>query len=184
MKFIIIHGALSSSQENWFPYLRKKLAGWGNEVIVPDFPTPQGQDLDNWMHFFNRRIKNVDDQTVLIGHSLGCAFILSVLERLNVKVKACYLVSGFVGPLGIDYDKINKSFAEKSFNWEKIKKNCSKFVLFHSKNDEFVPLAKGEELKEKLGAELIVIDNAGHFNAKSGFNEFPQLVDKILELVK
>ena len=183
MKFIIIHGAFGSSRENWFPWLRHKLEHLGNEVIVPDFPTPQGQSIDIWMHELNKKAPEIDSETIFIGHSVGCAFILSVLEKLKCRVKACYFVAGFIGPLGIDLDKINKPFAQKNFDWEKIKANCEKFVLFNSDNDPFIAPAKGEELKAKLGdkAELVVVAGAGHFNKKSNYTEFPLLFDKILE---
>ncbi|MCX6804162.1 MAG: alpha/beta hydrolase [Candidatus Diapherotrites archaeon] len=184
MKIFIIHGAYGNSQENWFPWLKQQLKQKGIEVIIPDFPTPQGQTLNSWEYALSKYIKEITPETVFIGHSLGCAFILSELEKAKLKIRACYLVSGFVGPLGLDLDKINKTFTEKDFDWSKIKNNCKKFVLFHSDNDPYVPLAKAKELKEKLNAELIITPKAGHFNKTAGFTEFPRLLNKIMELIK
>jgi len=184
MKFIIIHGSFSNSQDNWFPWLKQQLSHSGNEVVLIDFPTPQGQNFDIWMHELNKKSGEINDQTVFVGHSAGCAFILSVIEKSRKPIKAAFLVSGFVGPLGLEIDKINKNFAEKDFDWIKIKKNCKKFVLFHSNNDPFVPLQKGKDLEEKLGAEMVIIPNGAHFNSNSGFTKFPQLLEKIFDLVK
>ncbi len=184
MNFFLFHGTMGSSNENWFPWLKKKLERAGHVVIALDFPTPQGQELEIWMHLLNKYIGRIDEGTILVGHSIGCAFILSVLERLNVRVKACVFVAGFLGPLGIKLDEINAPFAQKAFKWNKIFSNCEKFILFQSDNDEYVPMEKATELKQLLNAELIVIKNGGHFNEKAGFTEFPELYDKISELVK
>ncbi|MBI2622163.1 hypothetical protein HYW66_00820, partial [Candidatus Microgenomates bacterium] len=42
MKFIIFHGAFGSPEGNWFPELKEKLVVLGQEVIVPEFP------VENW----------------------------------------------------------------------------------------------------------------------------------------
>ncbi|TKJ17173.1 hypothetical protein CEE44_01405 [Candidatus Woesearchaeota archaeon B3_Woes] len=184
MRFFIIHGAHGHSKENWFPWLKEKLIQLGHEVIIPDFPTPENQTLGNWINVFKENFNKIDSDTVLIGHSLGVAFILSVLEKINVKIKACFLVAGFIGSLEerSELNEINKTFAQKEFNFNKIKENCDKFFLFHSLNDPYVKIGKGEELKEKLHSELIIIEDAGHFGTKAGYSEFPQLFEKIKEL--
>ena len=80
MKFVIIHGAYGNPSENWIPWLRESLEKLG-EVIVPEFPTPEGQSLENWRNVFD----SSDENTILIGHSLGPAFILDILERNKAK---------------------------------------------------------------------------------------------------
>ena len=177
MKFIIIHGAYGNPEESWFPWLRKELEKLG-EVIVPEFPTPEGQTLENWRKVFN----SSDKGTILIGHSLGPAFILDLLERH--KAKAAFLVAGFIRKLGLEeYDSINYTFF-KEFDWETIKKNCPKFFIYHSDNDPFVPLKYGQEIADKLGAELALIKGAGHFNEKAGYFKFEKLLEDIKEVLK
>ena len=179
MNIFIIHGAYGNPEENWFPWLKKELES--HTVFVPRFPTPEDQTLDNWMDVFKEYIDKIDGETIFVGHSLGPAFILSVLEKLNVQVKASFFVSGFTGLLGNpQFDEINKTFVDKDFDWEKIKNNCKQFYLFHSDNDPYVPLEKGKELGEKVDSEIILIEGAGHFNTQAGFTKFPQL----LELIK
>lgn len=111
---------------------------------------------------------------------MGCAFILDVLEDINIQLKACFLVSGFIGNLNIkDLDEINSSIANKAFDWEKIRNSCRKFILFHSDNDPYVLLKKAEELKQKLDAKLIIIKSGGHFNEEAGYRKFEELLKKI-----
>lgn len=189
MKIFIIHGSYGNPKENWFPWLKQELEKEGHTVFVPKFPTPEGQNLKNWMFEFQAGMyySMLDEDSVIIGHSLGPAFILSVPEKLEIPkpVKACFFVAGFLGLLdNSEVDEINRTFVEKDFNWEKIKKNCEKFFIYNSDNDPYVPLEKAKDLAEKLGSELKIIKGAGHFNEKAGYTEFQTLLKDIRKIIK
>jgi predicted alpha/beta hydrolase family esterase len=47
----------------------------GNKVIVPTFPTPENQTLENRMKVFKPYLKEINENTIFVGHSLGPAFI-------------------------------------------------------------------------------------------------------------
>ena len=179
---IIIHGTMGSPKGNWFPWLKSELEKLGHNVFVPKFPTPEGQNLDNWMKTFQDYKKYLDEDSILVGHSLGPSFILSILENLDRSIKSAYLVAGFTGLLdNKEFDTLNESFVTKSFNWSKIKQNCGSFYVINSDDDPYVPLEKGKDLADSLGTELIVLNNAGHINIDSGYNTFEFLLSKIKE---
>ncbi len=176
----IIHGAYGDPEENWFPWLKSQLEKLNCRVFVPQFPSPKKQTLDNWFKIFKPYQQYLNRDTIIIGHSLGPAFLLSILEKLNQPIKAAFFISGFVGLLGNkDFDKINKTFVDKEFHWQKIKQNCPKFLIFHSDNDPYVPLEKAEQLAKILGVEVIIVKNAGHFNEEARYNKFALLLKKI-----
>lgn len=160
--------------------MKEKLEAEGYAVHVPLFPTPEGQSLESWMEIFVDYEQYLNDETILIGHSLGVAFILNVLERTEKKVAAAYFVSGFTGTLGLpDFDPLNATFADKNFDWMEIKKHSEKFVVLHGDNDPYVSLKKGKFIAEKLSLELYVIENGGHLNTEAGYKEFPFLFELI-----
>ncbi len=176
MKFILIHGAYGNSEKNWYPWLKQELKKLCPGVYVPDFPTPENQTLENWMKIIEKF--EIDEDTVLIGHSLGVAFILNIVEK--TKVKAVFLVSGWTGKLNNPkFDDINKTFAEKDFDFGKIKNNAGEISIYHSDNDPYVSLEKAEQLDEILGSKFKIIKNAGHFNKDAGYTKFPELLEDI-----
>jgi len=182
MKFFIIHGSYGNPNENWIPWLKESLEKEGNEVIVPQFPLNENQNLENWMNVIKPYFNHINSQTIFIGHSIGPAFILSILEKIKTNIRACFLVSGFLGLLNNEkFDEVNKIFTTKDFDWKKIKENCRNFYIFHSDNDPYVPFEKAERLSKKLNVKVIVIPNGGHLNTSAGYTRFPELLNKIKE---
>ena len=180
----IIHGAFSNPEENWFPWLKQKLEDLHHKVIVPQFPTPENQSLDNWNKIFADYENEIDDDTIFVGHSLAPAYLLSVLERVNQPIKGAFFISGCLRLLGdTTFDSINKTFVDKEFDWLKIKQNCRQFFVYHSDNDPYVPEECANELAGKLGLEPKIIKNAGHFNKAAGYIKFEMLLDDIKSLL-
>ncbi len=177
---IIIHGTGSNPNGNWFPWLKSELEKLGHRVFVPKFPTPDNQSLENWLKTFENYEQYLDENSIVVGHSLGPAFLLSVIEKFERPIKCAFFIAGFIGLLGnSEYDELNKTFTTRSFDWARIKKNCKKFFVINSDNDPYVPLERGEELAKNLNAELIIVKNAGHINKKSGYTEFEFLLEKL-----
>ena len=152
---------------------------------MPRFPTPDGQYLDNWLNVFHEYRQHIGPDTIFVGHSLGPAFILTVLERLKRPVKAAFFVAGFAGLLNNkEFDKINKTFVKKQFDWNAIRANSREFFVYASENDPYVPVRKTKKLATKLRTKLIRVKKAGHFNAAAGYTKFERLLDDILKIAK
>ena len=180
---VICHGHLGHPQENWFPWLKGELEKLGFNVVVPNFPTPENMSLESWLEVFKEVKPLLNEESLLIGHSVGATFLLTVLEQLEKPVKAVFLIAGLLGEVkSEEFNPFLVSFWRKEFDWQKIKANCRHFFVFHSDNDPYVPLAQGEELAEKLSTELILVEGAGHFNEAAGFKEFPLLLEKVKRL--
>lgn len=181
----IVHGVYGSPNENWFPWISKKLEALGWEVFVPQFPTPEGHNLQNWLKVWKKYQAFLNENSIVVGHSMGATFLLSVLENRETPVKATFFIAGFAEFLEGDdeINKLNKSFIQKDFNWEKIRKNGGKFFVFQSDNDPYVSLDKAKKLADKLDTEIILVKNAGHFNKKAGYTQFNLLLSKIKQLV-
>lgn len=176
----IIHGTYGSPEENWFPWLKEELEHLGHKVWIPRFPTPENQSLQNWLKIFDGYREYLDEETIMVGHSLAVAFILNIIEELKKPIKAAFLVSGFMSYLGNKkFDGPNSSFVSPILDWNIVKANCRKFVVFHSNNDPYVPLSKAEFVAKRLGINIKLISNGGHLNAEAGYTRFPELLEEI-----
>ncbi len=176
----IFHGTGGYPEENWFPWLKEKLEVLGHKVVVPQFPTPDNQTPESWFEAFRKYEESLDENTIIIGHSLGGAFLLHLLEKVDVQIKAAYFVAAPVGILPLKNYETDKPFIDQPFDWDKIKANSKEFYVYHSDNDPFVSLENGQELAKKLDTELTFVPNAGHFNASAGYKSFDILLKQII----
>ncbi len=175
----IIHGIGGSPSENWLPWLKNELKKLGCRVLVPQLPNPEDPKLQNWLDAFEKYKPQLEN-SIVVGHSLGVAFLLSVIERLDKPVKAAFFVAGFTTPLdNPEFDEFIGTFVGKQFDWNKIRRNCGKFYVMNSDNDPYVPLEQGRNLAKNLKAELIILKNAGHINEEAGFTRFDFLLEKM-----
>lgn len=181
----IFHGTEGYPEENWFPWMKTELEKRGCTVTVPQFPSPPvvPSKISEWFAVLKNYEHLINEQTILIGHSLGGIFLLRVLERLNHPVKAAFLVGTPIGVQPIlNYDR-DQSFSEFVFDWERIRGHAQHFEVFHSDNDPYVGLSNGEELAKHLGVDLTFVSNAGHFNTKAGYTKFELLRDRVTALL-
>ena len=106
------------------------------------------------------------------------------MERNDCKIAAAFFVAPFVGKLGIRWlDAMTETFVDREFDWGKIKARCSKFFIYSSDDDPYVPLEKGEFLSAKLNARFKIIHGGGHMNDKFGYTEFPLLLSDIRKFI-
>jgi uncharacterized protein len=178
---LIFHGTNGNPDENWFPWLKNELEKHGCIVNVPSFPTPDGQSLTAWLKVLAGY--EINEDTILIGHSLGGLFLLRVLEQLKQPVKAAYFVAAPAGVRPIKFYDSDASFSPGfNFEWSKIMNSARHFEVFHSNNDEYVSLGNAQEIASKLNAKLNLVPNAGHFGRASNCTKLPILLNRILEL--
>jgi len=181
----IFHGTEGYPEENWFPWMKEQLEAKGCKVIVPQFPSPPEipAKISEWFEVLKSYEQYIDENTILIGHSLGGVFALRVLEELKHPVRAVFLAGTPIGVKPIaNYDRDN-SFSGFDFNWPTIQSNSKHFDVFQSDNDPYVSLGNGKQLAKELGVELTFIPNAGHFNKSSGYLTFPDLLEKIRKIL-
>jgi len=182
----IFHGTEGYPEENWFPWLKQELEQKEYKVFIPQFPSPPivPAKIAEWFDVLKNYEQNIDENSILIGHSLGGIFLLRELEKITHPIKAAFFVGTPIGVRPIlNYDR-DSAFSGFDFNWEEIKKKAQNFVVFHSDNDPYVGLDNGKELAKNLGVELSFVPNAGHFNKKAGYLKFDLLKEKVLQILE
>ena len=178
----MIHGWGGSSKEGWFPSVKKKLEGKGINVIAFEMPDTENPKIDEWIKFLRENIKDINKETVLIGHSIGCQAIMRFLEMLpeSAKVKCCIFVAPWFDLTDETYEdeedkEITKPWIETPIDFEKVKKHSDKFIAIFSDNDPFVNLSNADLFKERLEAKIITKSNRNHFLTFKHVNDIPEL---------
>lgn len=183
LRVVILHGAHGGPQTNWFPWLHATLEAEGMEVVRPRFPTPDGQSLSTWLDVYDQTVgSSPRAPTVLVGHSLGAAFALRVIERDVAGVAGVFLAAGFVGALDLpDYDTINRSFFAAPFDWQAIRARTGGVRrCWAGDNDPYVPVSRSQDLATNLASPLEIVPHGGHLDTRAGFTSFPQMRAAIL----
>ncbi|MEX9784451.1 RBBP9/YdeN family alpha/beta hydrolase [Providencia manganoxydans] len=176
-KVIIIHGYTASPEKNWFPWLKAQLEQQGVVVKVPAMPDPLSPNPQRWQqHLLDAQIE-LDKDTVVIGHSLGCVTLLRYLASQQQQVGGYLLVSGFTEEQATLPEL--KAHTDISLDYANLKSLSDKRISIISSNDSIVSPQSSRTLATLLETEVITVENAGHFLDREGFSEFP-LILKVL----
>lgn len=166
--FYIFHGWGADSQSNWFETFRRFLVDRGQTCHVPDFPNSQYPVYAEWEAHLQEHYPPLDEQSVIMGHSLGSGFIQRYLTDNDVRGKAAILVAPTVTNCGIHEIR---DFFTKPFDYEKIKNSAEQITIFASSDDPFIPVSEVEMLGEKLDIEPMILENREHLWSPN----FPEL---------
>ena len=184
--YFIIHGSIGNPNEHWFPWLTQNLIKEGKNVIVPHFPGPKDQNYENWskllMYYYNLRLINED--TVFICHSVAAIFICKFLIKNKIEVKSLISVAGFNSLLNNEFDEINKTFLLEEKELLKIEKYVKYIYCFYSNNDPYISRDELEKFIYTVKGAKNLINDAGHFNSKTKYKKFPQLLEAIEKMEK
>lgn len=170
----------------WYPYAKVNLETLGFQVEIPALPDTDNPCLDQWLPALKSAVGKPNEDTILVGHSLGCATILRYLESLggDQKVGGVVLVAGFTDERG---DAEIRSFFEGPFDYQRIKPRSRGFISIHSDNDRALEPDYFKHAKiflKQLRAKLIIIPDGGHFTEADNCTELPEVVSSVKELAE
>lgn len=180
-KLIIVHDLGGSPESDWLPWLKREMEGKGWDVVAPLLPNSKEPLVFDWLLTLGKAVGKVDEDTYIVGHSLGAITTLKLLDNLsgNESIGGVVLVAGFDNPVE---RKEMENFFYSPLNWEKVKRTCKKFVIIHSEDDPVVPADNGVRMKNKLDAERILVDGYRHFSAEEGIHTLPLVLQELLEI--
>lgn len=176
MRIILVHGYKSSPEKNFFPWLSNELKRRGFEVICPELPNPENPDVVAWTETLVKEVKVLTKDDVIVGHSLGGAAALRMLEAVEARTtpQACVLISA---PWFINAEQL-RGFFLTELDHDVLMWRASKFVVIHSKNDPVIPFSHAERYAQVFHARLVSTEADGHFDGV----EYPILLDEIVKV--
>lgn len=184
----IIHGWDGYPEEGWFPWMKKELERRGFEVHVPAMPHPITPTIKDWVSHLSKIVGKPDEQTYLVGHSIGCPTIIHYLASLpeGARVGGAVLVAPWfvLKELETREEKdIAAPWVTTPVDFEKVKNVTPHFVAIFSDDDPFVSYEDNAPLfKERLDAEIVLEHGKQHMNGEADVVELPSARDAVLTL--
>ena len=158
----------------WSDSLRQDL-GSRFDVLLPKMPNPMNAKYDEWKILFKKIASLLDNNVILIGHSLGAIFLVKYLSenKFPKKILATLLVSPPYDDEGME-ESLGDFVLPKSLN--KLNNQGGKIFIYQSKDDKVVPYSHLEKYKKALPDAIIrEFKKRGHFDQP----KFPELIKDI-----
>ena len=181
---IIVHGCPVDNEkakdperrtydEHWLPWTKDKLVSMGIPTEIPSMPRPWYPVYEDFRKEFERY--DVGEDTVLVGHSCGCSFLVRWLGETKKKIKKLVLVA----PVKINSHSLCSEFYDFAVD-PHISKRTE--IIYFTSDDESDDGKKSLELlHDVLGGKVIEIKGYGHYMEKHmGTVECPELVEEII----
>ncbi|MGA2130462.1 MAG: alpha/beta fold hydrolase [Candidatus Pacearchaeota archaeon] len=180
-KVYLIHGwGGNSSSEPWFSWLKEEFDKIDIKLIIFDMPNTDKPKIEEWVNYMKENIKDVDEQTYFIGHSIGCQTILRYLEKLpkHVKIGKCAFIAPWFDLInqGEEEMKIAHPWTSTEIDFSRVLSHCNEFLAIFSDNDPFVHLDEVKKFRKNLGAKVIIKKDEEHFNKTEKIPEILQFI--------
>ncbi|MCA9353579.1 serine hydrolase family protein [Candidatus Nomurabacteria bacterium] len=185
-KFILVHRWSGGPEDDWRPWLKTELENLGCEVLVPEMPETDTPRIDAWVsHLENISGENLED-TYFVGHSIGGQAIMRMIEKSDKKVGGAFFVSGWFNLENLEDEEvaeIAKPWIETPIDTSKLKELIPHTSLVISDNDPFGYFEYNKEKFSEIGANIVVLHNAGHITEDDGYKELPELLEEIKKIL-
>ncbi len=189
-RVFIIHGWGGYPEEGWFPWLKKELEERGFNVQVPAMPDPSHPQKDAWLEKLREIIGTSDEETYLVGHSLGGGAIYLYLQSLpaDQRIGGVVTVAGVASEASIT-NRINEvdgawdvlgPWIKTPHNWQAIKDHADFFTAIFSDTDVWIRTETADLLQEKLHARTMILQNMRHFSGDDGITKLPEALAALL----
>ncbi len=185
---IIIHGCPGTKEEtfspatrkfngHWMPWTKRTLIAAGIPTETPLMPAPWAPVYEHFRSAFEKY--PVDENTILVGHSCGCAFLVRWLGETKRKIAKLILVAPWkVSKPG---DEGRDAFYHYAID-PTIKERVGEIVMFTADNESDAGKESLQEYHNALGGTIIELKDRGHYiYDHMGTEEFPELVRVVMK---
>jgi len=168
------HGDEGSSR--LISYLKKNLSHYF-DIIAPIMPHPDEPDYESWKTTLHEILKIMDNNMIIVGHSLGGSVLLKYLseEKFTKTIRALFLIA--VPFWGLKDWEVNEFMLRNNFVGQL--PAIEEIFIYHSQDDEVVLSSHAEKYADEIPtADLHLVNGYGHVY----WDGFPELVEAIKSL--
>lgn len=169
---LVIHSYNGDTADSFSRDVEEKCRKNGLKYRFPHFPVRLAASYESWKSVMEQ--ENINEDTIIIAHSLGTQFVPKYLAEKNVRIDTYVSVAGYLHYEGRnDLEIINRNFEPSMDDFEKCRLLIRRRISLYSDNDRLNPLEKLEAYGEALAAQKLLISGAGHFDPASGIKRLP-----------
>lgn len=180
-KVYIITGYGASSADHWFNSVKQMLEQRDIQTTIAQMPRPDQPDVSAWLKYMDSLLVDIDKDTVIVAHSLGCITLVRHLlaRQLTPHVKGLIFVSPFANKLATL--PILDTFIDSALDISKIKECAAHRDVIVSTNDTIVPPMLSLEFAKTIDATVHTVENGGHFLAEDQYTTFEDVVNLVIK---
>ena len=181
---ILIHGWSGSPFNGFFPWLKTELEGRGYVVEAPIMPDADEPVFEQWVPFLESLVGTPDEETIIVGHSMGGQAALRFIERLpeGSTIGRVILVAPVVTTIenmGLMEELVARPWLDRPFSDAKIRRFADKIVGIFSDDDPDILLTSEEIARNRFGAKTVVEHAKAHYSEDTGTTEVPVILEYI-----
>ncbi len=158
-------------RKDWKDSLKNEL-GSSYDVLQAKMPNATNAQYDEWKIVLDKILMVVDENIILIGHSLGALFLAKYFSENSVskKVKSLFLVAA---PFDDESKESLGSFILDADKIKAIEKRVPNIFMYYSADDPVVTFSEANKYMQRLpNAILRSLDGRSHFNQEG----FPEII--------
>lgn len=161
-------------RKSWKKSLGERLGG-DFEIIAPEMPNGLNAKYLEWKIWFDKIAPLLNQEVVLVGHSLGGTFLTKYLaeNKFPKNIRSLHLVAP-----AYDAEGTEESMADfiVPSNLDGVSSSSEKIFIYQSNDDVVVPPLNAEKFKRAISSvDVVYFEDRGHFRQE----EFPELVENI-----
>lgn len=180
----IIHGYQATIKSHWFEWLASEMKSYDYYTEIVYLPDSKHPKADKWFSAIQARLdNNINEETIIVAHSLGVVSVLNYLSKLDAypKIKGLFLISGFSEPLN-NIPELNQYLAQTEIDYNKI--FAQNIISIGGDQDPIVNIEATKRLSQALGIETKEIEHNGHFLDRDGYTKFKFLKNEIVKVIQ
>ncbi len=181
-QYIIVHGCPPSKErvlpcsQRWMNWVAERLVEVGYPAIAPEMPTPWNPVYTEWKAEIEKYA--ITENSLLVGHSCGAAFLVRWLLDTGKRVKKLILVA----PAKIPETETDVRQSMYEFDLPSGASGIADEILIFISNDLPHNMKSFELYNKALHPRVVRLENKVHFLIFTmGTREFPELLQEVLK---
>ena len=179
----IIHGYNGDTTETFGEYVKIEAEKRNIATYFPSFPIKEEATYDKWAKVMNTYFEKglINENTIVVAHSLGTHFIPRYLASNNIKIYLYISLAGFLNDNSgrEDLRKVIENFKPSELQIDTSISLMKNRYAIYSDNDHLNPKEELENYAKRFNAQKVFVTGIGHMGRKSGVKEISQIMDII-----